>query len=289
MKNILLTVAILVIFVISTVVILVAQPPLHKKVNLAPATLTSVTKVVDEPVEGLSTTPEDEIDNAELSLSRLLNQDVEPASSESPEAQIAWEQWQYKLQKQIKDMLKYETYCNEGMCEYSFYVDKDKNISNIVFLRIHEDKTASYAGSMNYEDWLNVFIKKDSTAVAYSYDNERYYKLKFKSDFPLGKVFGQLSSVKTSLVGYLDEENLPYGDRKRPKAGCKGINSLNGNEILTFPAEATRTKVRVHGLIYKDAWSQSISASAEEKLKSKKKHAAIKKEQAKKNKKGWFK
>lgn len=59
MKNILLTVAILVILVISTVVILVAQPPLHKKVNLAPATLTSVTTVVDEPMDGLSTTPED--------------------------------------------------------------------------------------------------------------------------------------------------------------------------------------------------------------------------------------
>lgn len=282
MKNILLTVAILVILVISTVVILVAQPPLHKKVNLAPATLTSVTTVVDEPMDGLSTTPEDQADNAGLSFSRLLNQDVEPESTESTDAQIAWEQWQYKLQKQIKDTLEYKTYCYEAMCEYSFYVDRDKNISNIVFLKIG-------IGSINDDDWLNVFINKDSTAVAYSYDTERYYKLKFKSNFPLGKVFGQLSSVKISLVDYLDEENLPREVSLYSKVGAEILNSLNGNEILTFPAEATRTKVRVHGLIYKDKWSQSISASAEEKLKSKKKHAAIKKEQAKKNKKGWFK
>lgn len=285
MKNILLTVAILVIFVISTVVILVAQPPLHKKVNLAPATLTSVTKVVDEPVED---TRGREIDNAELSLSRLLNQDVEPDSAESTDAQIAWEQWQYKLQKYIKDTLESKTFCYRGICEYSFYVDRDKNISNIVFLRLEKEASSYSFGSINYEDWLNVFIKKDSTAVAYSYDNERYYRLKFKSDFPLGKVFGQLSSVKISLVDYIDEENFSW-EQRSAKDGCKGINSLNGNEILTFPAEATRTKVRVHGLIYNDDWSQSISASAEEKLKSKKKHAAIKKEQAKKNKKGWFK
>ncbi len=51
MKNILLTIAILIIFVATTAVILIAQPPLHKKVNLAPATLTSVTTVVDEPVD----------------------------------------------------------------------------------------------------------------------------------------------------------------------------------------------------------------------------------------------
>lgn len=286
MKNILLTVAILVIFVISTVVILVAQPPLHKKVNLAPATLTSVTKVVDEPVED---TRGREIDNAELSLSRLLNQDVEPDSAESTDAQIAWEQWQYKLQKYIKDTLESKTFCYRGICEYSFYVDRDKNISNIVFLRLEKEASSYSFGSINYEDWLNVFIKKDSTAVAYSYDNERYYRLKFKSDFPLGKVFGQLSSVKTSLVGYLDEENLPNDDKRYSKVGVNELKSLNGSELLTFPAEATRTKVRVHGLIYNDDWSQSISASAEEKLKSKKKHAAIKKEQAKKNKKGWFK
>lgn len=212
----------------------------------------------------------------------MLNQDVEPESTESTDAQIAWEQWQYKLQKQIKDTLEYKTYCYEAMCEYSFYVDRDKNISNIVFLKIG-------IGSINDDDWLNVFINKDSTAVAYSYDTERYYKLKFKSNFPLGKVFGQLSSVKISLVDYLDEENLPREVSLYSKVGAEILNSLNGNEILTFPAEATRTKVRVHGLIYKDKWSQSISASAEEKLKSKKKHAAIKKEQAKKNKKGWFK
>ncbi len=71
------------------------------------------------------------------------------------------------------------------MCKYSFYVDRDKNISNIVFLRIEKNANYGSAGSMNYEDWL----KKDSTAVAYSYDTERYYRLKFKSDFPLGKVF----------------------------------------------------------------------------------------------------
>lgn len=40
------------------------------------------------------------------------------------------------------------------MCKYSFYVDRDKNISNIVFLRIEKDANYGSADSMNYEDWL---------------------------------------------------------------------------------------------------------------------------------------
>ncbi len=57
-------------------------------------------------------------------------------------------------------------------------------------------------------------------------------------------------------MDYIDEENLPKEYSDKSKKGAKILNSLNSNEILTFPAEATRTKVRVHGLIYHDDWLQ---------------------------------
>lgn len=195
-----------------------------------------------------------------LTLEELLNQQEEDVEEADEELAIDWNQWHANVRNavdkevssQINKFFSLSGY--NFWCEYYFYVDKYKQISDIVVLYIY--KTA-----------VNVpknAVNKEKCAYVYYYSTNKFYKLRALSDtIYFGKDRNNakylLDKIKSFKVTTVSKDYVP--EPEAMKAAAKAIKTFSSSAVLAYPQGTKRTKVKVHYATVPLSWKWNAVSS----------------------------